>query len=164
MPPPRVEDDEIGIPRVVDELDRAFRGTCCRFHCFGLKTTGMSELRQHPRVASVDSQAWGLSARINARKAGISKSNAYLARVMERGYAEQRRLLAQPNYAFRSPVTPVRFRDLPEPPSAFEARRQEAAEEMRELYEAGEIEWSDLSPLRVLEWVSLDDAPANAPA
>ena len=157
-----VEDDEIGILRVVDELDRAFRGTRCRFHCFGLKTTGMSELRQHPRVASVDSQAWGLSARISARKAGISKSNAYLAGVMERWYAEQRRLLMQPDYAFRSHVDPIRFWDLPEPPSAFEVRLQEAAEEMRELYEGGEIEWGDLRPLRMLEWVFLDEPPANA--
>ncbi len=32
-----VQDDEVGILRIVEELDRAFRGTRCRFHCFGLK-------------------------------------------------------------------------------------------------------------------------------
>lgn len=152
-----VEDDELGILRIVDELDRAFRGTRCRFHLFGIKTTGMSELRQHPRVRSVDSQAWGLHARISARKAGISKTNAYLAGVMERWYSEQKRLLAQPGYAFRAPVAPLRFRDLPEPASPFEARLREAAEELRELHQDGEIEWTDLSPLRLLEYIGLDE-------
>ncbi len=105
----------------------------------------MSELRQHPRVQSVDSQAWGLSARIDARKAGISKSNAYLAGVMERWYREQLRQLHQPGYAFRSRVAPLRHRDVPQPSVPLEARLQEATEDLRALYEAGEVEWSDLA-------------------
>ena len=76
---------------------------------------------------------------------------------MERWYTKQRRLPAQPDYAFRAPIYPVRFRDLPEPPSAFEARLQEAAEELRQLYEAGEIEWADLNARAAYEMAFLDD-------
>ena len=37
----------------------------------------------------------------------------------------------------------------------------EAAEEVRDLCKVGKIEWSDLSPLRVLDWMSLDEPPVN---
>jgi len=45
--------------RIVDELARAFAGTPVRLHGFGLKTRVMHELRGHPRISSVDSQALG---------------------------------------------------------------------------------------------------------
>lgn len=152
-----VEDDEIGILRIVEEPDRAFRSTRWQFHCFGLKTSGMRELRQHPRVQSVDSQAWGLEARIDARNAGISKSDAYPAKVMERCYRDQLGHLHRPDYAFRGPVSPIRFRQAVTSTSPFEARIEEAAGEMRALFEAGEIEWSDMAPERVLEWAMQTD-------
>ena len=152
-----VEDDEVGILRIVEALDRAFRGTKCRFHCFGLKTTWMSELRAHPRVRSVDSQAWGMHARIDARKAGISKSNAYLATVMADWYRDQLRYLRQPNYIFRTHPEPLRFATGRPPSSDLEARLAEAADEMRTLFEAGEIEWSDMTPARVLDWAMLNE-------
>ena len=48
-------------------------------------------------------------------------------------------------------------REEPPPANALEARIAAAREELRELHEAGEVEWSDLSPLRVLEWIALDE-------
>jgi hypothetical protein len=149
-----VEDSEIGILRIVDELDRTFEGTDCRVHLFGLKTTGMSAIRGHPRVSSCDSQAYGVAARRQAHQNNASKTNTYLARLMSDWYRTQQRLLAAPNFAFQPPTAPAR-RQSP-PLKAFDARIANAAEELRRLYEAGEIEWPDLSPPRVLEWAFLD--------
>lgn len=73
---------DTGILRVVDVLDRALGSSPVRLHLFGLKTTGMAELNSHPRIASVDSQAYGVAARKAAHKGGFFKSNAFLARVM----------------------------------------------------------------------------------
>ena len=149
-----------GILRVVDRLDRAFEGTGVRLHLFGLKTTGMAEVRGHPRVASVDSQAFGTAARWNARKGGFSKSNAYLAQVMTGWYREQQRLLAARGFAFRAPVTPLPALPAADPwpiPPDLQLRIADAMEELRRLHEDGEIEWSDVSAQRALEWAFLDD-------
>jgi hypothetical protein len=154
-----VEDSEVGILRIVDELDRAFEGTDCRFHLFGLKATGMSAIRGHPRIGSCDSQAYGVAARRQAHENRASKTNAYLARLMSDWYRTQQRLLAAPNFAFHPPVAPV-HRQSP-PLDASDARIAAAAEELRRLYEAGEIEWPDISPLRALQWAFEDDDEAE---
>lgn len=146
---------EAGILCVVDALDRALEGRPTRLHLFGVKTAGMAELRDHPRVASFDSQAYGVQARRQAHESGFSKTDAYLAGVMAGWYRRQRELLAAPGHAVRPPpssLPPPR----PEPcgalPPALARRLERAAEEMRDLYEAGEIEWADLNPRAVWDW------------
>ncbi len=143
------------ILRVVDVLDRALGTSPVRLHLFGLKTTGMAELHGHPRIASVDSQAYGVSARQAARKGGFSKTNTYLARVMAAWYRQQKTLLAAPARPFRAPERPVAppvATDHDAMPASMAARLAEAAEELRTLYEAGEVEWPDLHPQRVWEY------------
>ena len=152
-----------GILQVVHELDQALGDSPVRLHLFGLKSQGMAEVRAHPRVFGFDSQAYGVAARQNARKAGVSKSDAYLAREMERWYRRQRALLDAPGYQFRAPRRPA-LSPIPEPDDPLEARLAQAREELRELHEAGEIEWPDLTPLRLLEWIALDELPAGADA
>lgn len=61
---------EHGILHVLDVLDRAFNGSAARFHLFGLKSQAIAVATQHPRVASADSQAYGVAARQNARRRG----------------------------------------------------------------------------------------------
>ena len=152
-----------GILQVVHELDKALGDSPVRLHLFGLKSQGMAAVRAHPRVASFDSQAYGVAARQNARKAGVRKTDAFVAREMERWYRRQRALLDAPEYRFRAPSAPAR-RDEPSPATALEARIAAAREELRELYEAGEVEWADLSPCRLLEWIALDEPPADVDA
>ncbi len=149
-----------GILRVVDRLDRVFEGSNVRLHLFGLKTDGMAVLHGHPRVASVDSQAYGTAARWAAHKGGFPKTNAYLAGVMAEWHGEQQRRLAEGGYAFRPPLTP-----LPPPAKAatgpvppwMHARVEAAMEDLRALHEAGEVEWSDVSAQRAWEWAFMDD-------
>ena len=152
-----------GILQVVHELDQALGDSRVKLHLFGLKSQGMAEVRAHPRVFGFDSQAYGVTARQTARKARVSKTDAYLAREMERWYRHQRALLDAPSYSFRAPRVPARA-PVADPLDPFEARLAQAREELRELHEAGEIEWSDLSPLRLLEWIALDELPAGADA
>ncbi len=126
-----------------------------RLHLFGLKTTGIAELRGHPRIASVDSQAYGVSARQTARKGVFSKTNTYLAQVMSAWYRRQKAILAAPARPFRvpeRPVVPPVAVDNGAMPAGMAARLAKAAEDLRALYEAGEIEWPDLDPQRVWEF------------
>lgn len=144
-----------GILRVVDELDRALGPEPCLLHLFGVKAQGMAAVRGHPRVASFDSQAYGVGCRKDAWRAGVSKTDALLARYMTAWYCEQVRRLAEPGYAFRVPPC------APSGPARrvhpVEARIATAAERLRELREAGEIDWTDVSPLAAYEMAFIDD-------
>lgn len=46
-----------------------------RLHLFGVKGSALAQLRDNPRIASVDSQAWDFAARQRARKEGRPCSN-----------------------------------------------------------------------------------------
>lgn len=143
-----------GALRVVDELDRALAGSPARLHLFGLKSGAMAALRGHPRIASFDSQAYGLAARRDAYEQRASKTNAVLAARMGRWLAGQRAALAAPGW--RMPHIP----DVPPPevPAGdIERRVAAAAEELRRLHEAGEADWTDVSPLRAWAWAGMEE-------
>ncbi|MGA9867267.1 MAG: hypothetical protein WBQ75_12620 [Acetobacteraceae bacterium] len=57
---------------------------------------------------------------------------------------------------FHAPTTPP-----PEAPAAhadlIEARTERAAERLRELHEAGEIDWTDVSPLAAYKMAFMDE-------
>jgi len=153
-----------GILQVVDALDRALGGGSARtrLHLFGLKSSGMAELRGHPRVASVDSQAYGIAARQNALRGGFSKTTVYLASVMADWYRQQVARLSEPApYRFRAPPGLLELRPPP-PENPVERRMASAAEDLRALHEAGEIEWTDLNPLAVQAWASDDEEAEGA--
>lgn len=56
-----------GLRAVIGKLD-AKLPTHVRFHLFGVKSQGAEMLRNHPRIASVDSMAWSVGARREARE------------------------------------------------------------------------------------------------
>jgi len=55
-----------GLIAVVEELDRILPGRV-KLHVFGVKSEGLAVLAAHPRLASVDSMAWDVAARAEAR-------------------------------------------------------------------------------------------------
>lgn len=117
----------------------------------------MHALRDHPRVASVDSQAYGQAARRAAFAAGRSKTDAFLARHMAAFQRRQAALLAAPGRGARALFIPAA---LPDPPAdPIGARVAAAADEMQALHEVGEVEWTDLHPLAALKWVFMDEPP-----
>ena len=148
-------DGEYGILHVLDVLDRAFSGSETRFHLFGLKSQGVSAARSHPRVASCDSQAYGVAARQKALKLRCGKPDTLVAGVMERWFEQQHAWVSK-DFPSRSPATWQPRLTRPAA-SLLEARVASAMEDLRTLHEAGEIEWSDLSPLTAYHMAFLDD-------
>ncbi len=127
-----------GILAVVSTLDRKLAGTDIKLHLFGLKSQGAEAVRAHPRVASVDSQAYGTAARWDALHAGHSKTNAFLAGVMESWMERQLIRLSKPRFQFQDTLPLVE--PAPAPMTRWQRCELQAREELRELVEEGELE------------------------
>ncbi len=146
---------EHGVLHVLNRLDQAFSGSGSRWHLFGLKSQAIAYAAQHPRVASTDSQAYGVAARQDARKARASKSDIMVATTMARWHEQQLAAISA-----RPPMPPSRPWPTPDtaaPKSVIEARIAEAMEQLRDLHEHGEIEWTQVSPQAAYEMAFLDD-------
>jgi len=109
-------------------------------------------------VATVDSQAYGTKARVEAREAGISKTNQFLAKIMTDWYLKQVQALQAPAGENRHPPALLDLR-MPLPWSPFEAKLHRAREQMRELLEAGEIDWQQLHDEGVLAFAFGEEEP-----
>jgi len=77
-----------GLLAVFDALDRELPPGV-RVHLFGVKSHALSHLGKHPRLASVDSQAWDFQARIDARRNGVSNTLAHRAKALGTWYGRQ---------------------------------------------------------------------------
>ena len=116
----------------------------------------MAELRGYPRIASCDSQAYGVQARQTAYRQRRPKTNALLAACMTESLRQQNKHASAPGFAFRAPRTPLpeaRARLL----DPIEARIAAASKQLRELHEAGEIDWNTVHPSAAYEMAFLDD-------
>jgi hypothetical protein len=147
---------ESGILRVVDALDRVLGSEPVTLHLFGLKGQGMAAVRGHPRIASVDSQAWGIAARQQAHRERRSKTDRFLAAMMRAWYRRQISQLQAPGFAFNPPHAFPAVQEAA-PLGVVDARIAEAAEHLRRLHESGEIAWSDVSPQAAYELAFMDD-------
>lgn len=74
-----------GLLAVVDALDHVLPAGV-RLHLFGVKSEGLAILASHPRVASIDSMAWDVAAR---REARTGRTMAVRANVMRQWYGRQ---------------------------------------------------------------------------
>jgi hypothetical protein len=146
---------EHGILHVLDVLDRAFAGTTSKWHLFGLKSQAIAIACRHPRVASADSQAYGVAACQQALRSRTSKSDTMLATVMARWHGQQMQAIAS-----RPVVPPTQSRPHPidrRPAKPVEARIAGAMEQLRALHECGDVDWNDLSALAAYQFAFLDD-------
>lgn len=71
-----------GLLKVIGVLDRKLPPHV-RLHLFGVKGIALRYLASHPRFASMDSMAWNMEARHNARRAGVPASNEFRAANIE---------------------------------------------------------------------------------
>ena len=110
---------------------------------------------------TVDSQAYGTKARVEAREAGISKTNRFLAQIMTDWYLKQVEALQAPAGENRHPPALLDLR-MPPPLSPLEARLHRARKQMRELLEAGEIDWQQLHDESVLAFAFDEDDEPDA--
>lgn len=136
-----------GILHVLSVLD-AVLPAGVKLHLFGLKSQGAEAVRCHPRVASVDSQAWGSAARWDALKAGISKTDAYCAEVMTDWLKRQQDRLSTPGFTFQGSLGL-------EPPASvltpWEAAVEQAQQLIRQLVADGELEYDAITDRYVYE-------------
>lgn len=150
-----------GIIQILDALDRVFGTNPVRFHLFGVKSSALQLVASHPRVASADSQAYGIHARRQAEKIreaqpDFSKSNAFTAHVMKQWYREQVGVLTTSRRNFPAP-TGLLDLAASQRVSPFEARIRATEENMRKLHEAGEISFGDLNPIVAFEAAFMDE-------
>lgn len=74
---------EQGLLAVITSLVDTLPSTT-RFHLFGVKGAAIPWLKPFgDRIASIDSQAWGVTARFDALKSGVSKTDAFAADTLE---------------------------------------------------------------------------------
>jgi hypothetical protein len=78
-----------GIIRVLSAID-ANLPSHVKLHLFGVKGTAITALAGHPRIYSVDSQAWDFAARRQKQRDGENFNLAYRASHMRRWYNTQR--------------------------------------------------------------------------
>lgn len=145
-----------GVSRILDDLDRALGSDRVQFHLFGLKSTAWSIVADHPRVASVDSQAYGIQARREAIKirkvvGRFSKTNDFTAGIMATWYREQLERIASRAAAWVAPQADLPLPETKHPRSPIESRYQACLEDMRMLHEDGELDFGDLNPIACYE-------------
>ena len=146
---------ERGILHVLEVLDRAFDGSDTRVHLFRLKSQGIKAARAYSRVASCDSQAYGIAARQSARKHRSGKPDMLVASVMQDWFAKQTTQRPQET----PPKKPVAWpsRDASAPAPDTDTKVEAAMEHLRSLHEAGEIDWQQLSPMLAFEMAFMDE-------
>jgi hypothetical protein len=146
-----------GILAILDRLDDELGTAQTTFHLFGIKGDAAAALRDHPRVASFDSQAYGVHARQRALRDGHSKSNAFLATVMREWYLRQEAIMTAPRRIIDARQTSLAFAVDAVDGDWIDRRVARAREQIRELVEAGEIDDNWLTDERALAWAFDDD-------
>lgn len=140
-----------GLVAVIDHLDRTLPPRT-RLHLFGVKGEALPYLKPFiHRVASIDSQAYGVAARAEALQTGRPKSDAMVADHMEHWVRTQRGRLHQ--RAHQLPVQP----SPPEPvltDDPWEDAIAQARQQMRELIESGDLEHDELTGPWIEQWAA----------
>lgn len=140
-----------GLIAVVEHLDRILPDGV-QLHCFGAKGTALPYLSAFGnRVASIDSQAYGIAARQDALKRGVSKSDRFVAEHMTRWFfTQQRAARSLPRHL--SPSLPTG----PEPVSCspWEIALARARAEINDLIAAGDLDHDALIEGWVEQWAA----------
>lgn len=141
-----------GLLAVLSALDRV-ADPAIRLHAFGVKGTALGYLRPLAhRVASIDSCAYGLAARIEAWREGFSKTDAFVADHMERWQARQQSRLDEGNTDFQHhlPLAPPAAL----PGNAWDNAIERARTEIRALIEEGEIDHDMITAGWIEQWAA----------
>ncbi|RSU72115.1 hypothetical protein BRX37_20110 [Sphingomonas sp. S-NIH.Pt3_0716] len=140
-----------GLAAVVDHLDQILPAGV-RLHAFGVKGTALPYLLPFAhRIASIDSQAYGVGARRAAHCGGISKSDAFVADHLERWVRAQDARLAKT--ARRLPHAARQVLD-PQPSDPWEAAIAQARAEIRELIKTGELDHDEITAPWIEQWAA----------
>lgn len=140
-----------GLVAVIDRLDRTLPPDV-RLHGFGVKGTVLSLLASFgDRVASIDSQAYGIAARREAYAAGRPKTGRLVAAHMQRWTVRQHMRAAR-----ATPIQSLLDLRLPDCPSAdrWERALSQARRDIRALISDGEIAHDQITDHWVAQWAA----------
>lgn len=140
-----------GLIAVIDHLDRVLPAGI-RLHAFGVKGTALPFLLPYRhRVASIDSQAYGVGARRAALRGGTSKTDAFVANHLEQWVDAQRARLKEGPRQLPQ-IRPAHLSPLLVDP--WEAAIAQARAEIRDLIEAGELDHDELTAPWIEQWAA----------
>ena len=141
-----------GLVAVVERLDKVLPDAVfC--HAFGVKGSALPWLKPFERrIVSIDSQAYGIAARRDARRLGVAKTDRLVAAHMDRWCRVQLKRTAEPARISQIPATvpEARLRDDAPWTVAIEA----AEAEIRSLIECGELDHDEITAQWIESWAA----------
>lgn len=140
-----------GLVAIIEHLDRVLPRDV-GIHAFGVKGTALPYLRPFAdRIASIDSQAYGIAARQDAWRRGVPKTDRLVADHLERWvHAQQRRLAEPPRLVPACDGSPS---ETP-PRDPWEAAIAAARAEIRALIEAGDLDHDEVTAGWIEQWAA----------
>lgn len=144
-----------GLLAVFEHLDRVLPEGVM-LHGFGVKGTALAYLAPLAhRIASIDSQAYGIAARQEALQLGVSKTDRLVADHLEHWTSRQldrRSELAPAHQVELALDTP-----LPAPVGPWEAAIARAREQIRCLIEEGQLDHNEITAGWIEQWAADQD-------
>ena len=141
-----------GLIAVVERLD-AILPDAVFCHGFGAKGSALPYLKPFERrVISIDSQAYGIAARQDARRRGVRKTDTLVASHMDRWCAQQLARTADPPRS--TPHQPVPSDMPPRMLDPWNAAIEAAEAEIRSLIESGDLEHDEITAGWVESWAA----------
>jgi hypothetical protein len=140
-----------GLVAVIAHLDRILPAGI-RLHAFGVKGSALPYLRPFfPRIASIDSQAYGIAARREAYRTGTSKTDTRVAEHLDRWTRRQILRLAEPARTIAI-ASPEAVETVPADP--WEAAIAAARAEIRGLIESGDLDHHEVTEGWIEQWAA----------
>lgn len=141
-----------GLRAVFEHLDRVLAQGVL-LHGFGIKGTALSYLKglEH-RIASIDSQAYGIHARHDALARGVSKTDALVADHLEAWTEAQIHRAATPGAAVQCELLLAPSNTAP--PDPWEAAIITARAQIRDLIEEGQLDHDAMTEAWIQEWAA----------
>ncbi|MGE4404388.1 DUF7221 family queuine tRNA-ribosyltransferase-like protein [Pseudomonas sp.] len=140
-----------GLVAVVEHLDHILPAGV-QLHCFGVKGSALPFLRPFERrLASIDSQAYGIAARHDALRRAVPKTDALVAQHMTRWFLRQKRTACG-----QARLLPPRAVPRPElaPSDSWQAAIARARDEIGALIETGDLDHDQLTECWIEQWAA----------
>jgi hypothetical protein len=149
-----------GLVAVIDHLDRILPAGVT-LHAFGVKGAALPYLAAFAtRIASIDSQAYGVAARQDAYRRRVPKSDALVAEHLERWTRRQLLRLTEPARRLTREAATSPPNSLAD---AWEAAIRQARAEIRDLIENGDLDHDEITDAWIEQWAAdIYRAPVRA--
>ena len=141
-----------GLVAVVERLDKVLPDAVfC--HAFGVKGLALPYLKPFERrVVSIDSQAYGIAARRDARRLGVAKTDRLVAAHMARWCQAQLKRAAEPPRI--SPISAIVLEATIRTGDPWSAAIEAAEAEIRLLIEGGELDHDEITTQWIESWAA----------